>query len=163
MYMMRVCSQNGPCPLLALANALCLRGAITIHSDVSRVTFEELTSLIAEYMLDRNRLSDNLETRANQRQNLSDCMTIFPRLNRGLDINVRFDAVDGMEYSEDLVLFDALGVRLLHGWLVDPQETTAARIIGQLTYNQLVEKLIEGASPARPAAPTADGQRTLAQ
>ena len=78
-------NENGPCPLLALANVLCLRGAITIHEDVANITFEELTSLIAEYMLERNSLSSDAELRANQQKNITDCMALFPKLNRGLE------------------------------------------------------------------------------
>ena len=78
-------NENGPCPLLALANVLCLRGAITIHEDVASITFEELTSLIAEYMLERNSLSSDAELRANQQKNITDCMALFPKLNRGLE------------------------------------------------------------------------------
>lgn len=33
-------NENGPCPLLALANVLLLRGGIEIHPDYSEVTFE---------------------------------------------------------------------------------------------------------------------------
>ena len=33
-------NENGPCPLLALANVLILRGGIYIHPDFSEVTFE---------------------------------------------------------------------------------------------------------------------------
>ena len=79
-------NENGPCPLLALANALLLRGAINIHGDIGTISFEELTSLIAGYMFDQNPLSDAPEMRANQQQNLSDCMALFPKLNRGLDV-----------------------------------------------------------------------------
>ena len=43
---------------------------------------------------------------------------------------MRFDAVDGLEYSEDLLIFDLLRVRLLHGWLVDPQDTATAAAVG---------------------------------
>ena len=63
---------------------------------------------------------------------------------------MRFDAVDGLEYSEDLLIFDLMHVRLVHGWLVDPQDRATASIVGTLSYNQLVEKVIEIASPARP-------------
>ena len=79
-------NENGPCPLLALANALLLRGAISIHDDIGTISFEELTSLIAGYMFDQNPLSDAPEMRANQQQNLTDCMALFPKLNRGLDV-----------------------------------------------------------------------------
>ena len=33
-------NENGPCPMLALANVLLLRGGIEIHPDYSEVTFE---------------------------------------------------------------------------------------------------------------------------
>ena len=58
-------------------------------------------------MLERNVLSETShELRANQQQNLTDCMALFPKLSRGLDVNVRFDKVDSLEYSEDLLIFD---------------------------------------------------------
>ena len=75
------------------------------------------------------------------------------RLAPPRSVNVRFDKVDGMEYSEDLLIFDLMHVRLLHGWCVDPQDKTTARVVGHLTYNQLVEKVIELSSPARPGPP----------
>ena len=188
-------NENGPCPLLALANCLLLRksslddilyphpqstshhaarpdldrgkarmkstdicfrsrhsgGSITIHSDISVVSFETLTSLLAEYMLERNVLSEtNDELRANQQKNITDCMALFPKLNRGLDVNVKFDKVDGLEYSEDLLIFDLMHTRLLHGWLVDPQDRETYKAVAPLSYNQLVEKVIEMASPANP-------------
>ena len=47
-----------------------------------------------DYEEDRNRLSEtSAELRANQQQNITDCMALFPKLNRGLDVNVRFDKV----------------------------------------------------------------------
>lgn len=144
-------NENGPCPLLALSNVLLLRGDISIHADVANVSFSDLTSYLAGYMLESNTLSEsNLELRANQQQNLTDGMALFPKLNRGLDVNVRFDKVDGLEYSEDLVIFDLMHVRLLHGWLVDPQDRATHAVVGRLTYNQLVEKVISMSSPARP-------------
>ena len=144
-------NENGPCPLLALANVLLLRDDISIHADKAHISFSELTSLIAEWMLERNVLSEtNAELRANQQQNITDCMALFPKLNRGLDVNVKFDSVEGLEYSEDLLLFDLLHVRLLHGWLVDPQERAAHGVLGHLSYNQAVEKVIEMSSPAQP-------------
>jgi hypothetical protein len=41
-------------------------------------------------------------------------------------------------------VFDLLGITLLHGWLVDPQDTEAARCLGTKSYNQLVELLVAG-------------------
>ena len=74
----------------------------------------------------RNKDSDS-ETdevlRANQQRNIADGMALFPKLQRGLDVNVGFTRVDAFEYSEDQVIFDLLSVRLVHGWLEPLVET----------------------------------------
>ena len=38
-------------------------------------------------------------------------------------------------------MFDLMGVALYHGWLVDPQ-TPCHRVVKELSYNQLVEMII---------------------
>ena len=123
-------NENGPCPLLALANVLLLRGGIEIHPDYPEVTFEvspactrtrththtqtdttcsappqDLSARLAEHMLDKSAaLSESdEELRANQQQNIADGMSLFPKLSRGLDVNVGFTGIDAFEYSEDQV------------------------------------------------------------
>ena len=134
------------------------------------------------------------ELRANQQQNLADGMSLFPKLQRGLDVNVGFTKIDAFEYSEDQVtlhrlspsptinpipaqtpaptlnpalplprpasapgpkqvIFDLLNVRLVHGWLSDPQDAATHGVVGMLTYNQLVEKVIEVSSLSQPSTP----------
>ena len=134
---------NGPCPLLGLSNVLLLRGAIHVHPDVPEVSFSELSARLAEHMLDVNRSSD-----ANQRQNINDGMVLFPKLQTGLDVNVRFSSVDAFEFSEDMILFDLLHVRLLHGWLVDPQDRATAAVIGRAS--PLMNTFSPTESPAKP-------------
>jgi len=136
-------NENGPCPLLALSNVLLLRHKLSLHPDMSSVTFQDLVSLIGDYMLELTSSADDYddERLVNLRRNLDDAMALFPKLQRGLDVNVRFTSVDAFEFSEDLLIFDLLDVRLLHGWLVDPQDHATATVVGSLTYNQLVEKL----------------------
>ena len=118
-------NENGPCPLLAIANVLILRGGIHIHPDIAEISFEDLTARMAEYMLDQSAtLSETDEVlRANQQRNIADGMALFPKLQRGLDVNVGFTRVDAFEYSEDQVIFDLLSVRLVHGWLEPLVET----------------------------------------
>ena len=125
-------NENGPCPLLALANVLLLRGGIEIHPDYPEVAFEaspactrsrthththththttcsappqDLSARLAEHMLDKSAaLSESdEELRANQQQNIADGMSLFPKLARGLDVNVGFTGIDAFEYSEDQV------------------------------------------------------------
>jgi hypothetical protein len=39
----------------------------------------------------------------------------------GVDVNVRFTGIDAFEFTDEVAIFDLLGMQLLHGWLVDPQ------------------------------------------
>ena len=85
-------NENGPCPLLAIANVLLLRGSIDVHPDRPQVSYEELVELVGDYLLTSNQganLADfSAEVAANHAQNLTDCMALFPSLERGLDVNV---------------------------------------------------------------------------
>ena len=89
---MRIVTQNrnGPCPLIAICNALVLRGDLELPAHKPSVSYDELVSLLAEELLLRQqpRSAD-----PNGSQNLTDVMNVFPRLNVGLDVNVRFDGV----------------------------------------------------------------------
>ena len=52
------------------------------------------------------------------------------------------------EYTRESIVFDLLGLQLYHGWLADPQNRDEQAAVGQCTYNQLVEKIIEDKSSA---------------
>lgn len=43
---------NGPCPLLAVANILLLRGDIKIHEDLAVIGSDELLERVGEFLLD---------------------------------------------------------------------------------------------------------------
>uniref|UniRef100_A0A8C0TWT0 Ubiquitin carboxyl-terminal hydrolase n=1 Tax=Cyanistes caeruleus TaxID=156563 RepID=A0A8C0TWT0_CYACU len=75
-------------------------------------------------------------------QNISDTMTVLPKLSTGLDVNVRFTGVSDFEYTPECIVFDLLNIPLYHGWLVDPQSPEQVQAVGKLSYNQLVEKII---------------------
>ena len=38
-----------------------------------------------------------------------------------MDVNVRFTGIDAFEFTDEVAIFDLLGMQLVHGWLVDPQ------------------------------------------
>ncbi|OWK51987.1 Protein FAM63A [Lonchura striata] len=78
----------------------------------------------------------------NFQQNISDTMTVLPKLSTGLDVNVRFTGVSDFEYTPECIVFDLLNIPLYHGWLVDPQSPEQVQAVGRLSYNQLVEKII---------------------
>ncbi len=54
--------------------------------------------------------------------------------------------ISDIEYTRECIVFDLLGIPLYHGWLVDAEDSTLA--VGSLSYNQLVEKIIENATSA---------------
>ena len=53
-----------------------------------------------------------------------------------------FLSVGDFEFTPECVIFDLLGIKLHHGWLVDPQSTEYKAAIGNLGHNQLVEKIV---------------------
>lgn len=54
----------------------------------------------------------------------------------GIDLNPRFHDCAAYEFTDEVAIFDLLQVKLLHGWLVDPQvaaETSASFPIGAMS------------------------------
>ena len=76
------------------------------------------------------------------RQNISDAISILPKLLTGVDVNPKFLHCKGFEFTDEVAIFDLLDISLFHGWLVDPN-SEVARVIGQSSYNQLVERIIQ--------------------
>lgn len=52
-----------------------------------------------------------------------------------------FFRLTDFEYTTGLVIFDVIGVELIHGWLV-PEAHPNYSIISKYSYNQSVEKII---------------------
>ena len=173
-------NENGPCPLIGIANVLLLRNTISLTGSEDRpeTSTSELMSLIAARLLDTNadaddgspdaptklaladagdvaRDRDDAETREalrqNQEQNISDAMAVLPTLATGLDVNVRFRHALDFEFTAELAVFDLLDVTLAHAWCVDPDDSPAARAIGARSYNQLMERLVQLATIAEDA------------
>lgn len=62
--------------------------------------------------------------------------------NEGAFLNVFFTAgVEGYEFTNVVELMDACGVRLVHGWLIDPQDTNLIKEVGNDSYNTLTAKV----------------------
>ena len=104
--------------------------------------FNVIPSLLFVAMLESVPKNLSGEERVNYEQNMMDAMAVLPKLQTGLDVNVKFTGVKDFEYTPECIIFDLLRVPLFHGWLVDPQESEVVAAIGQAGYNQLVEKVI---------------------
>ncbi|PWA33321.1 hypothetical protein CCH79_00014099 [Gambusia affinis] len=130
-------SENGPCPLLAIMNTLFLRWKAKLPAQTEVVTTEELMAHLVTPREKTNAMELNFQ------QNMSDAMAVLPKLSTGLDVNVRFTGVTDFEYTPECIVFDLLNIPLYHGWLVDPQSPEMVAAVGKLSYNQLVEKIID--------------------
>jgi hypothetical protein len=135
-------NENGPCPLLAVVNALALNGRLVLPSGPPRVAQSELLTLVAASLLESGDQGD-----ANRAQNVRDALAMLPKLATGLDVNVRFSACDAFEFTADLAVFDALRLPLLHGWLVSEQCPVTRDALAQLSYNRVVDLLVEDSTP----------------
>jgi ubiquitin carboxyl-terminal hydrolase MINDY-1/2 len=135
---------NGPCPLLSLCNVLILNGKISIHSDYEHVSLEMITHLIANELLEKELSHDGSpEMKVLHQERLGVAISMLPSLQRGLDVNVKFNDVSSFEYTRELDCFDAFSVPLYHGWIYDHQDRETRAVIKDMTYNHLLFKLVE--------------------
>jgi hypothetical protein len=142
-------NENGPCPLLAIANVLLLQGKIQIHTDRSYISLEELIQLVAEAVFEQkdqlhNRTSSSSEEGHVQElnQHMDDLLTVLPKLNKGLDLNIMFSQVSKYEFTQEAAIFDLLQIPLVHGWIYDPTQEIASALRDQ-SYNHAIYKLVE--------------------
>ncbi|ORX95011.1 DUF544-domain-containing protein [Basidiobolus meristosporus CBS 931.73] len=135
-------NENGPCPLLALCNVLLLRGDIQIKpADRPVVDDEYLTSLLGEYLLDLH------SSESEDLSKFNDALAVIPLLQRGLDVNVRFDSIRGFESTPELSMFEAFKVDLIHGWIADPEEDwNTYKVLTEkcINYNTAVDLVVKG-------------------
>lgn len=59
-----------------------------------------------------------------------------------MDVNVYFSRVDKFEFTEELNVFDAFGISIYHGWLIDEQDIVTAEAVKEMAYNELLTKLV---------------------
>ncbi|KAL3657401.1 hypothetical protein V7S43_017720 [Phytophthora oleae] len=139
---------NGPCPLLAIANVLLLRGQLTLEDVVEPpgfVSAQDLMSLVHRRLLDTNPPLSNASElqRLTQEKTLKDVAEMLPSMLVGLDVNVRFHNITDFEYTVACAVFDMLDIVLVHGWLLDDQDDKTMKVVGNKSYNELIERLVD--------------------
>jgi len=137
-------SSNGPCPLLAIVNVLLLRGKLSLPEGCQVISAEQLLEYLADLMLSLS--PDSQNSLPDFQHNMNDAIAILPKLQTGLDVNVKFTGVKDFEYTPEWIIFDLLNISLYHGWLVDPQLEDTVMAVNSLSYNQLVESIITNRS-----------------
>ncbi|KAG6615888.1 uncharacterized protein IUM83_11997 [Phytophthora cinnamomi] len=141
-------SANGPCPLLAIANVLLLRGQLALEGVVEPpgfVSARDLMRLVHRRLLDTNPpVSGASELqRLTQEKTLKDVGDLLPSMFVGLDVNVRFHNITDFEYTVACAAFDMLDIALVHGWLLDDQDDATMKVVGNKSYNELIERLVD--------------------
>jgi hypothetical protein len=141
-------NENGPCPLLAAANALLLKGVIHLPSVCVRngcASLEEVVNMLAEKAMNYNHTHQDGSDNA-VHEHIHELLDLIPNLQYGMDVNPKFTkGPTGMEFTRELTLFDMLNVRMVHGWLISEDESGELfSVIGSKTYNELVELVING-------------------
>ncbi len=139
---------NGPCPMLAIANVLLLRGKMSLVDGCEVVSSEQLLETLGDTMLECVPKNLNSDQRLDYEANVSDAVILLPKLQTGIDVNVRFSGVKDFEYTSECGIFDLFNIDLYHGWLVDPQQEEDVKVVNGLSYNQLVEKIISNKNSA---------------
>lgn len=122
-------NENGACPLLALVNALSLRGSIRVPP--SSVSIDVLLDTLGNLLLELNSSQED----ANLMHIIQQTVDMFPKLETGLDVNCRFDHVASFEYTLDMEVFDLFKTRVFHGWVCDPEDTSTSDALEGLSYN----------------------------
>ena len=108
------------------------------------IDLQSLIAIVTEKILETATAhdTDSPELQKQKQVQLETVLKVIPRLQYGLDVNVMFSSVTGFEFTEELTIFDALGIGLYHGWIVDPQDPNHA-LISDKSYNHLVYQLVE--------------------
>jgi len=145
-------NENGPCPLLAAANALLLKGSVVLPAHAIRndvASLDDVANMLANHaMLEHNKKATDQQQQHDEDHSfhINELMQYVPRFQYGMDVNPKFTDCLAYEYTPEVTVFDMLSCgRLVHGWLVDPihaQATAAA--VGTKTYNELMDQIIAG-------------------
>ncbi|KAH6909349.1 hypothetical protein BKA70DRAFT_1385931 [Coprinopsis sp. MPI-PUGE-AT-0042] len=128
---------NGPCSFIAICNILILRGDITIQPPERKtVSYEFLSHLVAEHLL---QCSPNID--------VSDALSIMPVTQKGMDLNPVFTSSTAFRPSGggggELKLFEHVGIKLVHGWLVDAGSQEAKALERAPDYDTAVGLIAE--------------------
>eukprot|EP00092_Neocalanus_flemingeri_P087496 GFUD01110432.1.p1 GENE.GFUD01110432.1~~GFUD01110432.1.p1 ORF type:complete len:518 (-),score=208.74 GFUD01110432.1:160-1713(-) len=137
-------NSNGPCPLLAIVNVLLLRGKLSLPEGCEMISAEQLLEYLADLLISLTPDSGN--SLPDFQHNMNDAISILPKLQTGLDVNVKFTGVKDFEYTPECIIFDLLNISLYHGWLVDPQLEDTVVAVNSMSYNQLVDSIITNRS-----------------
>ncbi|KAI0703830.1 hypothetical protein BC835DRAFT_909494 [Cytidiella melzeri] len=127
---------NGPCSFIAICNILILRGDIEIlPQDRRSVSYEQLAQLLAEHLLKTQTDVD-----------IDSALATMPVTRKGMDLNPLFTGITAFRPAAnggELKLFEHAGIKLVHGWLVDPSSPEHQAVSQVKDYDTAVNLVAE--------------------
>ncbi|EGP85521.1 uncharacterized protein MYCGRDRAFT_46275, partial [Zymoseptoria tritici IPO323] len=115
---------NGPCPLLALVNALVLstpRDLETALITTLRSREQVSLGLLLDAVFDEL-TSDRRGDTAQALPDVSDLYAFLLALHTGMNVNPRFSKAGSFEETREMRLYSTFGIPLIHGWTA-PKDT----------------------------------------
>lgn len=134
-------NENGPCPLIAIANILALRGEIFITGESDRISVEQMCKVLTSYLNAKPGQTPEV------RQTIESVSKSMSELQYGLDVDCGFTRCDSFTKTEKSKIFDLLDIKMLHGWLVDPADAKLTSLIGESTYEELTLRIVASSEP----------------
>ncbi|PYH90118.1 hypothetical protein BO71DRAFT_90747 [Aspergillus ellipticus CBS 707.79] len=140
-------NKNGPCPLLALVNALVLR-AYNQDSQPPIMRALQTREQISLGLLIQA-LFDELTTRLGPHDELPDIEALsrfLTMLHTGMNVNPRLtlesiDKLGTFLETEDIQLYGTFGVPLVHGWVAAPSTEAEAAMARVAQYHEDIQLL----------------------
>lgn len=126
------------------------------------MTYDYLSSLIANHILENCSNNDS-----GTNMDLGEALNVLPKTQKGLDVNIGFGNIDSFvgkpkdssstiettssSLPPELALFKLCGIDLVHGWIVDPNDSETYAALSQSSkfglkggdYDSSVDKLVE--------------------
>ncbi|KAF2074305.1 hypothetical protein CYY_004399 [Polysphondylium violaceum] len=130
-------NENGPCPLISIANVLLLQRKVSLDPDTQSVTIKKMGDLIMKHAKTIYKNDpDVLAILEDYDKN------VLPTLESGLIVNILFNSIFGFDKTAPCQIFDYLHIKLVHGWIVDPEKKELFKAIGNQNYNDLTPKIV---------------------
>jgi ubiquitin carboxyl-terminal hydrolase MINDY-1/2 len=140
---------------LVAGNILLLRGAIRISPpDRRSASYEYLSSLVGDYLVNTaldvdtaSVLSILPTTQCTLPDSCQMIMVLTVLRVDGLDLNPLFTGISSFRPAGEggqLKLFDLVGIKLVHGWLVDPDSQEFAALSKTEDYDTSLDAIVAG-------------------
>jgi hypothetical protein len=139
-------AENGPCALLAIVNTLLLTTTehspqgwhqlvALVNSGEGEVSLEQLLQRLYAIAVDQ------LQDQNASPEESQAVLNLLPTLNEGLNVDPHFGGgfTPGLEVS----IFHVFGVKIVHGWVIDPETPEYASVIKYNSYEQAQSVLVE--------------------